>query len=308
MPRRLLRILLILLLVPPIMATVMGWLVALSFLHPVRRPLTPGLIREADASFGHRHARCEEFILTAPDGAELRGWKVRPQEPNGSWVLLFHGVADNRVGAIGQSEILLRAGYSVVMMDQRAHGESGGAMATYGWLERNDTRAVVDALVASEHPTHLFALGESMGAGIALQSAGVDPRIEAVVAEAPFASLREASYDYAGLQEYPLLGKTLFAPGASSMLYRRWEAARILAAWASPVKDVAPGELSRLLTFTATATPLPCRHAKRIYAAAQGPKSLWVVPGAFHTAALGFAPEEFRQRVLDFFRQRVPSP
>jgi alpha-beta hydrolase superfamily lysophospholipase len=203
MPRRLLRILLILLLMPPIMATAMGWLVAPSFLHPVRRPLTPDLIREADAAFVHNRARREDLIVTAPDGAALRGWKVRPEEPNGSWVLLFHGVADNRAGTIGQSEILLRAGYSVVMMDQRAHGESGGAMATYGWLERDDTRAVVDALVVSEHPAHIFALGESMGAGIALQSAGVDPRIEAVVAEAPFASLREASYDYAGLQEYP---------------------------------------------------------------------------------------------------------
>src|SRR5260370_6895827 len=226
MPRRLVRIFLILLLVPPIMGTVMGWLVAPSFLHPVRRPLTPGLIREADASFAHSRAQREDFNVTAPDGAGLRGWKVRPQEPNGSWVLLFHGVADNRMGAISQSEILLRAGYSVVMMDQRAHGESGGAMATYGWLERNDTRAVVDALVASEHPTHLFALGESMGAGIALQSAAVDPRIEAVVAEAPFDNLREDSYDYDGLQDYTLLGNTHFAPGAWMMLYRGGKPAR----------------------------------------------------------------------------------
>jgi hypothetical protein len=145
MPRLLLRILLILLLLPPLVATVMGWLVAPSFLHPVRRPLTPGLIREADASFAHSRGRREDFLVTAPDGAELRGWKVRPENPNGSWVLLFHGVADNRVGAIGQSEVLLPAGYSVVMMDQRAHGESGGSMATYGWVERNDTRAVVNA-------------------------------------------------------------------------------------------------------------------------------------------------------------------
>src|SRR5205807_7977403 len=47
---------------------------------------------------------------------------------------------------------------------------------------------------------HIFALGESMGAGIALQSAAANPRIEAVVAEASFANLREAAYDYAGLR------------------------------------------------------------------------------------------------------------
>jgi len=308
MPRRVIRILLILLLLPPIMAAVMGWLVAPSFLHPMRRPLTPDLIREADASFAHVHARREDFNVTAPDGAALRGWKVRPEHPNGSWVLLFHGVADNRVGEIGQSEILLGAGYSVMMMDQRAHGESGGAMATYGWLERNDTRAVVDALAASEHPAHIFALGESMGAGIALESAGIDPRMEGVVAEAPFASLREASYDYAGLQEYPLLGKTFFAPGAWMMLYRGGKLAGFPAAGVSPEKAVAGRDFPVLLICDEADNTLPCRHAKRIYAAARGPKSFWMVPGAFHTAALGFAPDEFRRRVLQFFGQLATGP
>jgi len=305
--RRAIRILLILLLLPPLMAAVMGWLVAPNFLHPVRRHLTPDLIREADASFQQTHSQREDFQVTAPDGVILRGWKVRPPDPNGSWVLVFHGVADNRVGVTGQAELLLRAGYSVVMMDARAHGESGGDMATYGWLERYDTRAIVDALEASDHPAHLFALGESMGAGIALQSAGIDPRIEAAVAEAPFASLREASYDYAGLQEYPLLGKTLFAPGAWMMLYRGGQLAGFPAAGVSPEKAVASRALPVLLICDTADTTLPCRHAERIYAAARGPKALWVVPGAFHTAALGFAPEEFRRRVLGFYAQPVAA-
>src|SRR3977135_2287889 len=170
MRRRLIRIALILLLFPPLLAAVAGWLAGPAFLHPIRRELTPDLIREADASFAVTGSTREDFDVRAPDGALLRGWKVRPKNPSGSWVLLFHGVADNRVGVIGQSEFLLRAGYSVVMMDARAHGASGGPIATYGWLERNDTRAIIDALESNEHPKHLFALGESMGAGIVLQS------------------------------------------------------------------------------------------------------------------------------------------
>src|SRR6202044_1602070 len=105
------RILLILLLLPPILAGVAGWLVAPSFLQPIRRQLTPDLIREADASFAHSGAHREDFNVRAADGILLRGWIVRPDHRNGSWVLLFHGVADNRVGVIGQSEFLLPAGY-----------------------------------------------------------------------------------------------------------------------------------------------------------------------------------------------------
>jgi hypothetical protein len=76
---RLLRILLILLLFPPILAIILGWLVAPSFLHPVRRPLTPDLIQQADASFATIPAHREEMDVRAPDGVLLRGWKVRAQ-------------------------------------------------------------------------------------------------------------------------------------------------------------------------------------------------------------------------------------
>jgi alpha-beta hydrolase superfamily lysophospholipase len=310
---RIIRILLILLLLPPTLAGGAGWLVAPSFLHPIRRELTPDLIREADASFTHSGGHREDFNVRAPDGTGLRGWIVRPDHPNGNWVLLFHGVADNRVGVTGQSEFLLHAGYSVVMMDARAHGASEGQIATYGWLERNDTRAIIDALLASESSPfstslpsstssfHIFALGESMGAGIALQSAAVDPRIEGVVAEAAFATLREASYDYAGLRRSPILGKTLFAPFSWMLLYRGEKLTNLPVDEISPEKAVAMRAFPVLLICDEKDEALPCRHTQRIYAAARGPKQLWEVPGAFHTAALGFQPAEFQRRVLDFF-------
>jgi alpha-beta hydrolase superfamily lysophospholipase len=301
MRRQIIRILLILLFIPPIVAMVLGWLVAPSFLRPIRRPLTPDLVQQADASFAQIGVHREPFDVRAPDGILLHGWKVRAAQPNGSWVLLFHGVADNRMGVLEHALILLRAGYGVTLMDARAHGESEGPIATYGWLERNDTRAILDALVAAEHPDHIFALGESMGAGIALQSAGVDPRIEAVVAESSFASLREASYDYAGLQQYPLLGKTLFAPGAWVMLARGQSLAGFPAAEVSPERAVAARAFPVLLICDEADTTLPCRHTLKIYTAARGPKSLWVVPHAFHTAALGYEPEQFKRRVLQFF-------
>jgi len=314
--RRIIRILLILLLFPPLLAGIAGWLVAPSFLHPIRRELTPDLIREADASFTFSGGRREEFDVRATDGILLRGWNVRPKQPNGSWVLLFHGVADNRIGVVSQSEFLLRAGYSVIMMDARAHGASEGSIATYGWLERNDTKSIIDALLHSESSTssssstsfsHLFALGESMGAGIALQSAAAEPRIEAVVAEASFATLREASYDYAGLRRSPLFGMTVFRPFSWTLLYRGKELTGFPIAEVSPEKAVASRPFPMLLICDDKDEALPCRHTRRIYAAARGPKQLWEVPGAFHTAALGFQPAEFHRRVLEFFANVAQS-
>src|SRR5262249_31484408 len=135
--RRFVRIALILILFPAALSAVGGWFAGPMFLHPMKRALTPDLIREADESFKHTHAHREDFTVRAPDGAILRGWKVRAENPNGSWVLLFHGVSDNRVGVIGQSEFLLQNGYNLVMMDARCHGDSSGEIATYTLLETN---------------------------------------------------------------------------------------------------------------------------------------------------------------------------
>jgi uncharacterized protein len=197
-----------------------GWEIGPGLVHPMN--LNPKRIRETEDMLKSSGATREDFTVRAPDGVELRGWKIRPRSPNGDWVLLFHGISDNRTGVLGPAEFLLRHGFNVVTMDARAHGESGGAVATYGWKERYDTVAITNALFSTENARHLGALGVSMGAAIALQSAAVEPRIEGVVAEDPFADLREVSYDYAGLHFSPLLGKTLFRPQRFSP-WTKWQ-------------------------------------------------------------------------------------
>src|SRR6267378_4449626 len=142
--RRLIRILLIILLFPPTLAAVGGWLAGPSFLHPIKRELTPELIRNADVTFEQIGVHRDSFDVRASDGELLRGWKVRAAKPNGNWILVYHGVADNRMGILEHARMLLLAGYSVVMMDSRAHGASEGAMATYGWLERNEMESKRD--------------------------------------------------------------------------------------------------------------------------------------------------------------------
>ncbi len=140
-----------------------------------------------------------------------------------------------------------------------------------------------------------------MGAAIALQSAAIEPRIEGVVAESSFSDLREASYDYAGLHISPWLGKTLFRAGASAVVSAGEKESRFKAEDVSPEKAVAERRFPTLLICGTQDRTLPCRQSKRIYAAATGPKQLWIVWGAGHSAALGTAPAEFEQRVVAFY-------
>jgi pimeloyl-ACP methyl ester carboxylesterase len=231
-----------------------------------------------------------------------------PQAINGDWVILFHGIADNRTGNSGHAEFLLRHRYSLVMVDSRAQGESGGDIETYGWKERYDTVAITDALYASEKVRYLYALGVSLGAAIALQSAAVERRIEAVAAEAPFANLREVSYDYAGLHAGSWLGKSLFRPASIVAMKSIEKGGGFRPEDVSPEKAVAERPFPVLLICGTRDATIPCRHAERIYKAATGPKELWIVQGAEHASAMGQDPVEYENRVISFFEKYPGKP
>lgn len=299
--RRLLYVLLAIIGILPLAAAGIGTRLGAVVLHPAN--LNPDRRDQTDQTLARTNATKQDFEVRAADSAVLKGWKVFPPHANGDWVLLYHGVSDNRTGNLGHAEFLLRHGYSLVMMDSRAHGQSGGAMATYGWLERNDTRAIVDALYAGESVRHLYALGVSMGAAIALQSAAIEPRIAAVAAEDPFTSLREVTYDYAGLELSPLLGKTVFRPASITALNAVRRDGGFDPDEISPDKAVQVRAFPVLLICGTEDHRIPCRHAEAIYKDAAGPKELWIVAGAGHASALGRAPEQYEKHVIDFFEK-----
>lgn len=155
---------------------------------------------------------------------------------------------------------------------------------------------------------HLYALGVSMGAAIALQSAAVEPRIEGVIAEDPFADLREVSYDYAGLHMWPMLGKTLFRPATIFALDALAKAGGFDPDEVSPEKAVAARSFSVLLICGTQDHTIPCRHAERIYKAASGPKEIWIVEGAGHASAIGRDPVEYEDRVIRFLKRTSKTP
>lgn len=284
----------------PVIAALAGSAIGSAILHPMN--VNPERSEQTAQMLERTGATKEAFLVRASDGVTLRGWKVRPASPNDDWILLFHGVSDNRTGVLGHAGILLRHGYSVVMMDSRAHGKSSGDMATYGWIERHDTVAIAGALCSTENVRHLYALGVSMGAAIALQSAATEPRIERVVAEDPFVDLREVSYDYAGLRLCPFLGKTLFRPASMLAMRTIEKEGGFKPDDVSPEKAVASRAFPVLLICGTRDHAIPCRHAKRIYESARGPKELWIVNGAQHASALGHSPAEYERRVITFLK------
>lgn len=232
---------------------------------------------------------------------------MRPAKWNGSAVILLHGQADNRAGMLGKADVLLRHGYAVLLPDARAQGTSGGAIATYGVREAGDLRRWFDWLHGSLNPRCIDGLGESMGAGQLLQSLPATPAWCAVVAEAPFATFREAAYDRLGqaLHGGAWVGRTLLRPAVEAgFLYARWKYG-IDMDQASAVRAVGSSRVPVLLIHGDADFNLPVRHTELILAGAGKARTIevWNVPGAGHCGAQDAAPIEFERRVVALFQR-----
>ena len=274
-------------------------------LRPARRPLTEEEITTVRESAHTLHADLNDASITAPDGATLRAWTIRPFSPNGDAVILLHGLGDNRIGMTGYAQLFLADGFTVLLPDARAHGTSGGPLATYGLLERNDIHQWLDFLQAEDHPRCIFGFAESMGAAQLLQSLDTHPHFCAVAAESPFSTFREIAYDRMGQPFHlgPWVGRTILRPLVEIAFLRARLKYGLDMQQISPEDSVAATSIPVLLIHGELDSNIPVRHSRAIHTRA--PKAeLWEVPNAGHCGAISTAPEEFEKRLLIFFVDR----
>jgi uncharacterized protein len=234
----------------------------------------------------------EDVALRTSDGVRLAAWYVPPR--NGAVVVLVHGAGGDRTGGIeSRATMLARHGYGVLLYDARGDGSSTGRPESFGWTWHRDAEAAVDFL-AARGVTRIGALGLSTGAEAALETAGRDPRIRAVVAE----GAQARSYDE--LRLLPVTSSNVLAAAYGAELVTGY---RVLAHVSPPPS---------LATMVARIAPRPIflissgrdyeRDMNRAYAArARGPVTLWEMPDAPHTGGLATYPREYDRRVTAFF-------
>ena len=206
---------------------------------------------------------------------------IHPRHGRNDAVILLHGLADNRLGMIGYARLLLAHGFTVLMPDARAHGDSDGDLATYGLLERNDIHQWFDFLAKRFQPHCIFGFGESMGAAMLLQSLSVESRFCAVVAESSFSTFPEIAYDRMGQSFHlgPWFGRTALRPVVESAFLRvRWKYGLDMRK-ISPRDSVATSRVPVLLIHGQIDGNIPLRHSRLIHA--RNPNTvLWQVPNA----------------------------
>lgn len=134
---------------------------------------------------------CEWVTITADDGTKLWGryYHVRDGAP---LQLQFHGYRGSALRDFcGGNKLVRELGHNSLVVDQRAHGRSGGRTITFGVKERRDClRWVEYACRRFGEETPVFLSGVSMGAATVLMAAELElpGNIRGIVADSPYSS------------------------------------------------------------------------------------------------------------------------
>lgn len=234
-------------------------------------------------------------------GSKLSGWLIPGRKGAGA-IVLMHGYRGDRRQMLGRASFLSRAGYSVLLFDFQAHGESPGKRITIGYLESRDAQAAVEFMKRNCPGEKLGVIGLSLGgAATALASStlpGLD--VDAMTLEMVYPDINRAVSNR--LERY--MGG--WARGLAPLLV--WQLKPRLGIDETalrPIDRIGAIKAPKLFIAGAKDRHTKLAESRELFAAASEPKELWVVEEAEHVDVHQVAQEEYERRVLNFFEKHL---
>jgi len=170
----------------------------------------------------------------------------------------------------------------VLVLDYRGYGKSEGWPTEKGLYQ--DSEAGFTHLLGMGYRAQQIILhGESLGAAVAVDLAYRRP-CAGLILEAPFTSASDVA--------------ATVLPGLGPMLVQSYDSVSKIR-WNVRPKLFIQGDQDEIV---------PLHLGQRLFSAAQGPKSFWVVEGARHNDILEKAGGEYQQRLRSFYASVLRPP
>ncbi len=242
------------------------------------------------------------------DQVMISGWYVPAQgvdEASAPSVILIHGLNDCKRTPfiLMPAGMLNKAGFNVLMIDLRNHGDSQVIDGHYagGVVEYRDVLGGWDWLVNTKKfaPQKIGLFGMSLGAATALIAMGEEPKIAAVWEDSSYADINVAISGELTRNNFPTMleGAGIFM---GKLISNRDLTAK------SPLAAMAKlNNRPVFITHGTADTRLSVQYAYDLAAAAKASGETiepWIVEGSEHVRAMFNHTAEYEQKLVAFFK------
>lgn len=247
----------------------------------------------------------EKIAVQTPDSVLLHGyWVHQPGDSNRTTIIMLHGVGACKERWLSTAAWLWQNGYETVMLDGRAHGESGGAYCTYGFNEKYDVAAIVDYISKYKTGGKVGVWGNSLGGAIALQALSVEPRLEFGIVQSTFSDFRTIVFDYQ-LQRLKIPWQWF----ADNGIAQAEEIAHFEADSIRPAEAARRIHQPMLMAHGDADDRIKLAYGQQIFSnLASMDKTFKVIHGAGHLNLMAVGGEAYREAVLQFLARQSAPP
>jgi alpha-beta hydrolase superfamily lysophospholipase len=233
-------------------------------------------------------------------GHAIAGWWVDKEEGS-PVVLLLHAVRADRSTMVSRAQLLIKHGFSVLLIDLQAHGETPGEAITMGYREAADVLAAQNWIKQTAPGRKIAVVGCSLGGAsvlLAPQPSGFD----AVVLEAVYPRIASAVEDRIRIR----LG--VLAPILTPLLLMQLQPRlHISPEDLEPIKSIGRLGAPVLIAAGSKDEHTTLVESRELFDAASAPKTLWVVEGGRHQDFLAYDPLGYEEHVLGFLRKTLAA-
>lgn len=251
-------------------------------------------------TIGIQERNWQDIIIHSSFGYPLHGTYIPNSNTTDKTIIFLHGFTGHRGLGLNYLEIYLKNGFNVLLVDSRAHGESGGHSITWGNYEKYDLEQWLDWLTARSNQGIIGIHGVSMGAATALLHAELNEtnkRVAFYIADSAYSDLETLF----ALQLEHYLPK-LFVPQAL-IQYANFVAyldSRFTFHQAAPIRSVSQVTTPILYLHGASDQVVPEYMSYELYQATKGFKQIHIFPKTNHLNAIYDYREQYSYLIQKF--------
>jgi pimeloyl-ACP methyl ester carboxylesterase len=240
----------------------------------------------------------EEHSLKVDGGISLSYWSIdNPSCGNPTGIVVYlHGITDSKVSGLSYAKELAHFCQRIFLIDMRRHGDSEGEYCTFGYHEKRDVVALIDEIKRETPTTEITLLGVSMGAAIAIQTAAIDPRVNRVIAVAPFYDLFSIALDHQ-VRKIGIKSKILL----KLVLKRAERVANFKSSDVSPAKVISSINVPILIVHGENDTSVKREYPAKLTELNEKARFI-VVPGAGHVDVLEKGGSAYVRQLTEFMK------
>ena len=140
----------------------------------------------------YSNIKFENLEILSEDNLKLKGYYINKFPESKKLMIMVHGYTANHIINLQYINMFLEKEFNILLIDERAHGNSEGVYPTYGIMESKDLHKWIEFMKGKLGDDIEIGLhGQSMGGATVLMYGGIYNDVKFIIADCAYSDAKE---------------------------------------------------------------------------------------------------------------------